>query len=813
MKRAFATRSHQPRGMALPPPVVPIAEGGLGYEDLLHDPTATIVALVLWDAFVVGDTVMIVGPRDQVLGTTLVTEDTDLVFITMAARDLVLLGNGEHALFTVYHSSFGSESVSARSLDLRIKLDPPGGFDPEVGTPYINENLDLPVVVPASIDPGTPSATVTVPVYENMAAGDTVTLRWGHDGNDLESSELTEAEVGQPVVFDVPRSVIDAGGVGFQNVNYQVYDVVSNWSKWSPAAVADIDDPDAFNAPYVKESQFVGTHYELDMTTLGSADATAQISEGRIRAGDAIVLHVSGTTANGAPITYDSDPIVVLPGQVIVEHALPNDVFARMVQSHCQIWYVVARSGERRLGSVTPGVRRRLGGVRAAPLATFTSRRFALTITGSLAALKAPDVREADGDTIDPAKVTGGAHVLIEANPVIAPDTTVEYRMVGTGALGNTVFDEGYRDITASTTFPLTFVTPGNKIAAAAGGTATFAYTVIAYTQPALRRLPHRRVPRVSLPSPEHTFRILGGEAPKLTAPVATLAADGAIDPDVIDDAMGVQVEVHYDDMVSGDVIHLSWQGSMEATPFKDTLTYRDRPVSFYVPKSHLVANVGGTVTLDYTAVRGTDTRQSEDVTYVVGSAAPLFEIDGSAVELTVAQTYARNATGGKPPYGYTSNMPAIVRVPDATKGDIEAVTAGDATITASDAAGATGSYPVHVTGGAIVLRKPVPDFIASGAIGLGQITDSRGLRVVVKAYEGMAAGQTIELSCLTALGTQTPAAQTVDAIGDYEFFIPKSFLTELVAELDPAMAGFLYRVTAAGQHHTSPRNDVTFHA
>jgi hypothetical protein len=137
----------------------------------------------------------------------------------------------------------------------------------------------------------------------------------------------------------------------------------------------------------------------------------------------------------------------------------------------------------------------------------------------------------------------------------------------------------------------------------------------------------------------------------------------------------------------------------------------------------------------------------------------------------------------------------------------------GDATITASDTAGASGSYPVHVQGNSLVLPPPEPDHLVGGTISLGDVTDARGLRVVVSAYQGMALGDVIELACITPLGTQKAPVQTVQAIGEHEFFILRSFLQSLVDELDPAIAGFRYGVTYGQNHATSPRKDVTFTA
>ncbi|HVI54003.1 MAG TPA: hypothetical protein VM621_02995, partial [Luteibacter sp.] len=73
------------------------------------------------------------------------------------------------------------------------------------------------------------------------------------------------------------------------------------------------------------------------------------------------------------------------------------------------------------------------------------------------------------------------------------------------------------------------------------------------------------------------------------------------------------------------------------------------------------------------------------------------FAIDDSLVSLTGTASYTRAATGGVPPYTYTSSNSTIIRVPNSSEGVIQAVADGKATITARDSASGSGSYPVSV--------------------------------------------------------------------------------------------------------------------
>ncbi len=93
-----------------------------------------------------------------------------------------------------------------------------------------------------------------------------------------------------------------------------------------------------------------------------------------------------------------------------------------------------------------------------------------------------------------------------------------------------------------------------------------------------------------------------------------------------------------------------------------------------------------------------------------VTAASADFYIDPANVSLSGTASYERKASGGKPPYQYSSSAAQIVRVPDASQGTIRAVSDGSATITAKDGAQGSGRYVVTVTGNASpVFIDPTP--------------------------------------------------------------------------------------------------------
>jgi uncharacterized protein YjdB len=196
----------------------------------------------------------------------------------------------------------------------------------------------------------------------------------------------------------------------------------------------------------------------------------------------------------------------------------------------------------------------------------------------------------------------------------------------------------------------------------------------------------------------------------------------------------------------------------------------------------------------------------------VVTTVAPPLDIDPSMMRLKVGERDERQATGGTPPYTYRSSDVDIVGVGIA--GDTLARKVGIATIKVSDVFNETASYPVTVTA-TIKLLRPEPDLLeAGGRIDIDKITHPFGLEVTVPKYDGMTTSQTISLICITPAGDYAPQAKDVSAIEDQFFFIPVSYLQDIVSVIDPANARFQYAVTADdGTNVSSPIHDVTFYS
>lgn len=132
-------------------------------------------------------------------------------------------------------------ATSPRTLAL-VKLDCPGGEPISI---HENQGLAPLVLHDLTSHPGLNAkqvktgAVLTIEPYENMAARDEITLRWGDLRLDLPL--INEKEVGKPLTFKVPPAMIlDAGDDPLLEISYCIIDLVGNNSGWAPGRALNI---------------------------------------------------------------------------------------------------------------------------------------------------------------------------------------------------------------------------------------------------------------------------------------------------------------------------------------------------------------------------------------------------------------------------------------------------------------------------------------------------------------------------------------------------------------------------------------------
>jgi hypothetical protein len=793
----------------LPSPKVPAAfDGGLGYNDVARNPEDKVVVQVgPWPDFQDGDTLMILwGLKDDEDGTPVATQPASLadaykiVDVYVTSREIARLGSGPRYVGARVIHRLGLPSNSPRSPIL-VKLDVPGGHDPIADSPYVNESLLAPEVLPPRIDPpagapdpAAPAATVRIAPYANMAEGDMLTVRWNIEGNEIAYGPVTQDEVDAQATLEITidRATVDAGGSGDAvRINYYVYDRAHNWSLWSLVKQVEVVDPKAPQAPWV-EGTVDDAGEILDVDTLGTDPATVLVEGSGALKGDSVIVHWGGATAAGLPVTtYDTDPQAPSrPGQTL-SFSIPNLYVKPLAQGTVRAWYTI---------DPVDGSKQRI------------SARRNLAVNGSANAPIPPRVSEAKGELLDPADVTGDvAHGIVPAWDGMQPGDDVT--LVGEGKKANgdpTRWDKTQHISGNMQDKDVPIGIPREVIDILLDGSLRLYYVITPYGTARQGRTLRQSTLAVLRSDPLDLSVRTAGAQPKLQAPdILHLDADNVLDPETYTTSE-IQIPA-YNGITAKDRVDVAIRGGL--APFADW-TYVNSPATppSFPLLEDFIADAGNhdrTLIATYTASRTGYLGNSNELAFRIGVPVP-FAIDGSPVELVGTEERAREATGGKQPYTYLSNNTSVVVVPDQASGLIRAVSDGNATITARDDAGASGTYPVRVTGNTLVLLRPEPDFLVGETIDIGNITDPQGLRVVVRQYQGMAALQAITLECLAAVSpSPTIPSQTVSSLRDYEFFVPMDYLLRVAAMETPRMR-FAYSVNVAGTLHDAPPTDVS---
>lgn len=132
----------------------------------------------------------------------------------------------------------GSTPSLSPGKDVLIKLECPGGYPTD---PDTEENQRLaPLAVPDTLLRHGLTAkqlrhgvAMTIEAYQNMAAKDEITLRWGDLRMDLPA--INAKDVGKPITLNVPPTLIREAGEDEQlEVTYCIIDQVGNNSRWAP---------------------------------------------------------------------------------------------------------------------------------------------------------------------------------------------------------------------------------------------------------------------------------------------------------------------------------------------------------------------------------------------------------------------------------------------------------------------------------------------------------------------------------------------------------------------------------------------------
>ncbi|MEE4636770.1 Ig-like domain-containing protein [Pseudomonas alliivorans] len=304
--------------------------------------------------------------------------------------------------------------------------------------------------------------------------------------------------------------------------------------------------------------------------------------------------------------------------------------------------------------------------------------------------LPTPTVKQATGDTLDPANAPNGATVVIDASASFKAGDRVTVQWMG--PKGSDTKEKTLIDSEAGQ--PLETVFASALVVANAGQVVDVFYTV-------------NRANGLVQTSATLALKVLAGLT-KLPAPrMDTVGHDGVVRPSLIPDS-GATVRVSYPGMSGEDSVVLNWRGLSSHDTSAKPATGNE--LQFNVPKAWIIASQGGSASVTYTVSRDSVSKGSVPLWLTVekelvfdtspvtlaGKVYLIPSVPDLLPSLPAGTSVRRQASGGQAPYRYTSSNPLVAKV------DGNGLTTvrgnGTATISVTDASGTSKSYQVTVT-------------------------------------------------------------------------------------------------------------------
>lgn len=555
------------------------------------------------------------------------------------------------------------EKYRSKSLQLTIVGQPMALAPPRIPAAEANNGI---------LDPSSINVITQVPAYYFMADGHSVNLVWmgksasGANVMHEENKNLSAGDIGKPLQYVIPDEKVSALAGGWLEVYYTITTFEKEFFKSPVFQVSVGDDTQVYlPAPSVDG---VGSEGVLDPGTI-VLEALVRIAPYQSMAiADRVTLHWDSRDSAGSYSDYTvlnsgtvSSQVIFRVGKSYVEASVNNDV---------AVWYEVQRASQ-----------------------TFISNQFRFKVGAVvLPDLPAPVVKEALGDTLDPAAAVQGATFVVDASAHLGVgDKITAY---WNGPRGS---DERVHVIdTPNAGGPLELIFPYALVTINDGQTVELSYSVT-------------RISGVVQESDTVALRILSAML-ELPAPTMdTVGSDGILRPSLVPDS-GATVRVSYPNSRAGDRVTVRWTGAtVEETPPQTVGS--DSTLTFNVSKAAISASEGSSATVSYSVEREGVARESEQLALTVSVG---LELDTTPVELNgkiylfvnypdllpgfpSGTTVKRVPRGGQQPYTYASSDPKIAHV-DA-EGFVSVRGRGHADITVADASGDNKSYQVAVTG------------------------------------------------------------------------------------------------------------------
>ncbi|MGN7933888.1 hypothetical protein SAMN03159376_05012 [Pseudomonas sp. NFACC09-4] len=487
----------------------------------------------------------------------------------------IVEGDAFPVFYSVLRSSSTQPVVSQPQWNLLVKLDPPGGFDPDQGTPG---HSGLKYSIPQDIldngvgpDEAAAGVPITIKPYKNMRRRDEINVAWGTENV---YHTVAEDEENQEITITIPLEVIErAEDSDALAVAYQVVDECGNYPggywRWSAVTHVLVDvNNNRLDPPLVLVDGFPVE--EVDLAELAGNPVTVRVTANRYEhaVGDLLRLTWRGTAADSSPVIVGPLEHTVQTIPYYYDFTIPHDDVAAIARGRASVSYLRIRSGEKDLPSKSTSV----------------------TVIGDARQYLAPEIVEAVGGTLDP--------------DLSFYTLSVPYYPGRTAGDEIIIICDGRTSTTLPTYHEVTAIVGGEPVGA-----------------PVLANLAKEQVKRLDggsltvyysvngQPESEHLVLSVGVAAPSLPIPTVVEAPNDVLNPDDVNPLIGVNVHATHTATIPEDIVVLRWRGSSSNAPDQSrTLTGNTagKLVPFTVPFRYVTENLNGTVDVSYSITRGT---------------------------------------------------------------------------------------------------------------------------------------------------------------------------------------------------------------
>lgn len=458
---------------------------------------------------------------------------------------------------------------------LFVKLDPPGGFDEDQGTPgHSGLEYSIPQdIIDNGVGPIEAAAGVqiTIKPYDFMRHNDRINVAWGTQNV---YHKVAIGEVDQEIIITIPLEVIErADDSDALAVAYQVVDECGNYPggywRWSAVTYLLVDvNNNRLDPPLVLVNGFPVE--EIDLAELAGNPVTVRVTANRYEhvIGDVLRMTWRGTAADSSPVIVGPLEETVQTIPYYYDFTIPHADVAAIAKGRATVGYVRIRSGEKDLPSKTASV----------------------TVIGDTRQYLAPEIVEAVGGTLDP--------------DLNFYTLSIPYYPGRTDGDEIIIVCDGRTSTTLPTYHEVTAIVSGEAVGA-----------------PVLANLAKEQVKRLDggsltvyysvngQPESEHLVLSVGVAAPSLPIPTVVEAPNDVLNPDDVNPLIGVNVHATHTATIPEDVVVLRWRGSSSNAPDQSsTLTGNTagKLVPFTVPFRYVTENLNGTVDVSYSITRGT---------------------------------------------------------------------------------------------------------------------------------------------------------------------------------------------------------------